>query len=160
YLFARVLLAALTSAVFPRLPQYVQDDTLNRVLGIIPGAVNGLISAALISVLLLALPFSDGLSAKTQQSATAGELSPHVAWAEDRFAPVFDKAVQQSINRLTVDPSSEKSVDLPFSVKAPRIREELEAEMLRMVNEERAKEGLQPLKPDPEMQAVARAHSR
>jgi uncharacterized protein YkwD len=45
-------------------------------------------------------------------------------------------------------------------VKSPRTREDLEVKMLELVNEERIKRGLSPLKADPEMTLVARAHSR
>ncbi len=160
YLFARMLFSALTSAIVGRGPREPQHGTTNRILGIIPGAINGLITSALISVLLLAVPLSDSLAAKTRESLITAALSPHLAWAGDQFAPIFDKALRHSMYRTTIDASSDKSIALPFSVEAPGIREDLEMKMLQMVNTERGKAGLPPLKPDPEMQAVARAHSR
>jgi uncharacterized protein YkwD len=63
------------------------------------------------------------------------------------------------MTRMTVEPNSEKSVKLPFKVTKYRVREDLEAKMLELVNEERAKERLKPLKADPEIQVVARKHS-
>ncbi|HYC29684.1 MAG TPA: CAP domain-containing protein, partial [Chitinophagaceae bacterium] len=51
-------------------------------------------------------------------------------------------------------------VNLPFKVANPRVREDLEAKMLELVNEERAKQGLKPLVADPELTVVARAHSK
>ncbi|MBA4139905.1 MAG: hypothetical protein H0X70_05290, partial [Segetibacter sp.] len=60
---------------------------------------------------------------------------------------------------MTVEPTSEKSVKLPFTVTKYKVRPDLEARMLDLVNEERAKAGLKPLKPDPEIQVVARKHS-
>jgi uncharacterized protein YkwD len=83
-----------------------------------------------------------------------------VEWAEEKFAPVFDKAMSHTMNNLRVAPESKETVSLPFSVKNPGVREDLEAQMLEMVNEERKKEGLPALKADPEMREVARAHSR
>jgi uncharacterized protein YkwD len=48
---------------------------------------------------------------------------------------------------------------LNFTVKAPVVRPDLEAQMLMMINKERATEGLRPLVPDPELTVVARKHS-
>jgi uncharacterized protein YkwD len=64
------------------------------------------------------------------------------------------------MHRLTVDPKSEKTVKLYFTVKDPKVRQDLEAAMLKLVNDERVKHGLQPVKADPEMAVVARLHSK
>jgi uncharacterized protein YkwD len=64
------------------------------------------------------------------------------------------------MNSLMVDPHSNKKVPLGFTYEKAEIRPFLEIKMLEMVNEERVKEGLAPLKADPEMSRVARAHSR
>jgi uncharacterized protein YkwD len=160
YLFARILLSSLAGKVLRKVPHQARENTLNKAFGLFPGLINGLVYAAITSALLLSLPLFDGLSAKTRESSIANELTPHVEWAEEKFAPVFDKAFNQTMNNRTVAPESEKTVTLPFSVKDPKIREDLEAQMLQMVNEERQKEGLPALKADPEMREVARAHSR
>ena len=37
-----------------------------------------------------------------------------VEWLNEKISPVFDKAVNQSINKLTVEPESNEIVTLPF----------------------------------------------
>jgi uncharacterized protein YkwD len=160
YIFIRIILSLLAGVLLRSMTASTHENIVNRSLGILPGLVNGLLYAAIISALLLALPVFDGLSAKTRNSALANELTPHVEWAEEKIAPVLDSAINRSINNLTVSPHTEKEVKLPFTVKDPEIREDLEARMLLLVNEERRKEGLDTLKADPEMREVARAHSR
>lgn len=160
YIFARIVLGALAGKLLKQLPAKTNEHTINKAFGIFPGAINGIIYAAVISALLLGMPVFDGLSAKTRDSSIASALIPHVEWAEEKLAPVFDEAINHSINKLTVAPESKKSVDLGFTVESPKVREDLEAEMLDMINEERKKEGLPPLKADAEMREVARAHSR
>ena len=64
------------------------------------------------------------------------------------------------MNSLTVNPTSDESVPLGFTHQDPEIRPDLEARMLVLVNNERAKAGLPALRADPEMTRVARAHSR
>ncbi|GAA0549569.1 CvpA family protein [Chitinophaga japonensis] len=160
YAFVRILLAALAGRLVKQLPARANENTFNKAFGLLPGAINGIIYAALISAILIGMPLFDTLSAKTRESAIARALTPHVEWAEDKLAPVFDEAVNHGINHLSISPGFTKSVDLPFTVKAPEARQRLEAEMLGMLNEERRKNGLDPLKADPEMKTVARSHSQ
>lgn len=160
YIFARVILGALIARPVQRIPERVHGHVANKALGIIPGVANGMIYAAIISSLLLALAMFDGFSSKIRESSIANALTPHVQWAEAKLAPVFEEAVNQTMNSLTVEPQSEKSIDLPFAVNNPEARGDLEAEMLELINEERKAEGLPALAADPEMTAVARLHSR
>jgi uncharacterized membrane protein required for colicin V production len=96
YIFARILLGALARKLLQQIPQSVKESTLNKAFGIFPGVINGLIYAAIISSLLLAMPMFDGLSAKTRESSIANALTPHVEWTEEKLAPVFD-LIKQSI---------------------------------------------------------------
>lgn len=159
-ILASILLSAITRMILRSTTAETHTAGANRFFGIIPGAVNGLIWATIASALLLALPIAHGISEKTRESKIAGRLAVQAEWLEAQVAPVFDKAVNQTINKLTIRPDSDKSVDLHFTVDDPNIREDLEAEMLEMVNEERLQRGMKPLKPDPEMTVVARKHSR
>jgi uncharacterized protein YkwD len=160
FLFVRILLSAFARRFIQKIPETSHRHVLNRTLGFVPGLVNGVINAAIVSALLLGLPIFDGLTAKTRDSYIANELTPHVEYAEEKFAPVFDQAINHTINKLSVDPNSNKTIKLNFSVTDATVREDLEAQMLELVNEERLKEGLNSLKPDPEMREVARLHSR
>src|SRR6266496_1680981 len=93
-------------------------------------------------------------------SRIANKLSTEVEWVNEKLSPVFDKAIRQTINNLTIHPASNETVKLPFRDSHPAVRPDLETQMLQFVNEERTKRGLSPLKPDPELTEVARAHSR
>jgi len=159
-IIARILLSFITYAILEATPPKLHQNDLNHFLGIIPGFINGVIYAIITSALLLAFPISDGLSNTTRDSRIANRLAMQVEWLEEKLSPVFDKAVHQTINKLTVEPNSEKNVKLPFTTANIRVREDLEEKMIDMVNEERQKQGLKILKPDPELTAVARAHSK
>lgn len=160
YLFAQAILSALLAKLLQSMSPATHTNAVNRALGVVPGAVNGMLYAAIAAALLLALPLTDGLSTKTRDSSLAIAMTPHVQWMEDKLAPVFGDAVHRSISSMTVEPGSQRSIELGFTVTDARPRPDLEAEMLRLVNEERRKEGLPELKADPEMREVARAHSR
>jgi uncharacterized protein YkwD len=159
-IIARVFLAIIVYAILSAAQPQLHRNELNHFLGIIPGFVNGAIYATLIAALLLAFPLSDKISAETRDSKIANKLAAEVEWLEEKLSPVFDKAVNQTINKLTVEPNSEESVSLPFTTSNIKVRSDLEKKMIDMVNEERRKRGLKILTPDPELTAVARAHSK
>ena len=132
----------------------------NRALGLLPGAANGAINAMVVAVLLTALPLHDGLTRATQESTLAARLNVPAEWLEQRLAPIFNPAVERTLQALTVQPQSQESVPLPFTVKNAPPRADLEAAMLALVNAERAKVGgLRPLAADAEATPVSRAHS-
>lgn len=156
----RIILSIIVNQILRVIPATAHANTANHALGILPGTINGIIWATIISALLLSIPVSDSLSDKTRNSLFAEKMADKVEWLDEKFSPVFDEAVNKTMNKLTVDPGSEKSVSLPFKDNDPEVREDLEAKMLVLVNEERGKAGLKLLKFDSEMLEVARRHSR
>jgi uncharacterized protein YkwD len=158
-IFARILIGIVTSRI-AWVTNAVHENGINRFFGMIPGFIVGIIYATIIAALLLALPLWDGVTMNTRNSRIANKLSTEVDWINEKLTPVFDKAIKQTINNLTIHPASNETVKLPFNDSHPAVRPDLEAKMLELVNEERTKGGLQPLKADPEMTEVARAHSR
>ncbi len=157
---ARLLIGVITTFIIRSLPEQSHRNWLNKFLGIVPGAINGWIVAIIISALLLALPLKDNINSETRESKWATTLAMQSEWANKKLAPVFDEAIRHTMNSLTVDPRSNKKVPLGFTYDKAEVRPFLEIKMLEMVNKERIKAGLKPLKADPEMSRVARAHSR
>ncbi|HYC40357.1 MAG TPA: CvpA family protein [Chitinophagaceae bacterium] len=159
-LVARVLFSVVERVLLRTIPERVNQNRVNRAFGIIPGAINGWVYAVILSAILLALPLKKEITLETRDSQLAGKLAMQSEWANEKLAPVFDDAIRQTINSLTVQPSSEETVTLNFKFGKAQPRPDLEARMLEMVNYERKRYGLPALKPDPEMTGVARAHSR
>lgn len=157
---ARILLSLLFNPMLRSTSETTHESGVNKALGIVPGVVNGVINATIIAALFLIVPLWEGVSQAAQESKIANRLAENVEWVDDRLSPVFDEAVKRSINRMTVHPDSKETVKLNFKVEDPKPRPDLEARMLELVNKERAKNGLSPLKADPELTVVARAHSK
>jgi uncharacterized protein YkwD len=156
---ARILLGIIKRYIVRVIPGKANDTWFNRFLGIVPGAINGYIYAVIISALLLALPLDDRITKETRESKLAVSLAMQSEWVNKKLAPVFDEAIRQTINSLTISPHSNEEVPLGFTYDKPVARPTLEAQMLELVNKERIKAGVKPLKADPELTPVARAHS-
>lgn len=166
-----ILLAFLTSLIVIRLifsylaeqllryiPARLHGTQLNKLSGIVPGFVNGIIYAAIATIILMLVPLWDGITQTASESKIAEKLSASVEKVETKFAPVLEN-VSRSISRVKVKPGTEKFVELNFKVDNPKVRPDLEAEMLEIVNKEREKNGLKALKADSELLPVARMHS-
>jgi uncharacterized protein YkwD len=154
----RVIFASVINLILRNTHRDAHHTTANKSLGILPGAINGIIYAVIISALLLVLPLSDGLSASARESKVANEFGNQVAWLDEKIAPVFDEAVRKSMTKMTIE--SNETVKLNFTVTNTRPRPDLEVKMLALVNEERAKEGLNALVADTALTRVARLHSQ
>jgi len=158
-ILARLILSLIINGILRATPSTVHRSPLNHAAGMIPGFVSGLIYATIVSALLLAFPISNQFSESARDSKVANAFGLGIEWLNEKISPVFDKAVDQSMHKLTVEPESDEIVTLPFKTTNFRERPDLEAKMLDLVNNERRKVGLPPLQPDPELRKVAVAHS-
>lgn len=155
-----ILLGALARALIRAAPARPHLHRLDRLLGVLPGAVNGLITAAVVAVLLLAVPFSNTVATLARDSVLANALAGPAEWAETLIEPVFEAPIRHALYSRLIPPDERTSVELPFTVADPKDRPDLEAQLLKLLNAERQRAGLKPLRADPELTAVARAHSR
>jgi uncharacterized protein YkwD len=131
----------------------------NKTLGIIPGIVTGTVYAAIIAALLLSVPMWNGLAKEARESRIANQLGVQVAWLDEKFSPIFGEAAKQTMNRMVVKPETDETVNLHYTVEDPKVRADLETQMLALVNKERTERGLSPVKADRELTLVARRHS-
>ena len=150
-LIVGVVVQAIGYALLRRLPEDIHERRVNQTFGVIPGFINGLIIAAILSALLFAVPLSEGVSARTRESAIVNRLAVYAERLEGQLRPVFGEAIARTLNLLTINPDSNEHVALPFKVENTRPRPDLEKQMLDLVNEERVAAGLNPLQADPEM---------
>lgn len=155
-----LLIQFLGNQFLKNLPRQTHERSINKILGVLPGFVSGAVTAAILAALLFAVPFSDGLQESLRASRVANRLVVFTDDLETALAPIFQKAVEQTLTRrITINPGSEETYELPFKVTEFRPRPDLEAQMLELVNQERTAAGLAPLEADPEMREVARKHS-
>jgi uncharacterized protein YkwD len=156
---AGVVIQLAGAALLRQLSREAHESALNRALGLLPGLASGLILAGILSALLLAMPLPEGPRESARASRLANRLAVYTEELETTLVPIFHDAIRQTLNRLMIRPESDERVELPYTVGDTRPRPELEAQMLELVNRERAAAGLPPLVFDQELLPVARAHS-
>jgi len=160
FLLVHVVLGSIVLRMLLRLPRKVHVNAANRLLGVLPGLANGAMYAIVAAVLLLTLPLGARVGTWAHESALAPKLARPAEWVEVQLAPIFDPAVQRTLEAAMVDPESRERIALQFRVAEGQPRPDLEEQMLDMVNAERRAHGLKAVKPDPILSELARAHSR
>lgn len=128
-------------------------------LGMIPGVLSaGIILAFLFSV-LIALPSSPFLKQAISTSRAGSFLLSNTVGIERYLHTIFGDTFQDSLTFFTVDPESNKNVDLHFTVQHGTIDRAAEEKMLMLVNAERQKAGLEMLMENKQLTALARVYS-
>ena len=154
---ARYIFDRITTLILDNVPERADNHIINKAAGVIPGLVNGFIWSALLATFLLLTPLTK-VSIDTRDARFTKGLTSKVSWLEKKLSPIFGEAFNKTIRKTTVD-GEHDMVTLPFKVTDAAVRHDLEAEMLILVNKERAIKGLKPVKADEELAKVARKHS-
>lgn len=146
--------------VFPML-RPVMNNKVNRGLGYVAGAFQGMLFFLFIVSLVFALPVRGNVKQAVLDSKTGPYFISYAQQFQGAIKNVFGNAIMDSINFLTVKPESGASVDLKFKAKENTLSVDAASEkvMLNLVNKERISRGLNPLVPDEKLRAVARKYA-
>lgn len=158
-ILGRILLAIILNSFLTKVPHSAHLHLSNKVLGIIPGSINGVIFAALLAIVISGIPLGNNFSEEAQNSTLAYNLTTQTKWIENKVRPVFSDMVNETGAVITIHPETNNLIKLPFKVNSATPRPDLEAQMLVLINRERVKRKLKQLKADLPLREVARRHS-
>ncbi len=131
---------------------------LDHILGILPGSFSAFILIAFLLTLIVALPTSPLFKLLVSNSRFGSLLVANTAAFEGSLNDIFGGALHETMNFLTVEPKSNETITLHFTVPNGTVDEQAESQMLLMVNKERQTRGLPILQSDPKLVSLARAH--
>ncbi len=126
----------------------------DKVSGIIPGLLMGIVISSVIGRLLTYSAF-DEVSTEANKSEITSTFTPYTKIVEDKISPLVTNYFTPKISAVTSSDDTEPD----FKTETVFERPDLEYEMLLLVNEERRKHYLKPLTADAQMKEVGRAHS-
>lgn len=155
-----ILLGIITYGIVKLLKPF-SEHRLNKILAFIPGIIQALSICLLFIAVIFALPVKGWIKEDILNSVTGPTFVNISQAAELKVKNVFGKAVEESLNFLTIKPASGETLDLGFKVDPSRHRADPESEttMLEKVNEERKKRGIHTLTLDPALRGVARDYA-
>lgn len=133
---------------------------LDALLGVLPGALKGLLFAGVLLLPFVAFPLSQQVSAAIERSELASRVAARAVGVIPAVDALLGRELAESL-ALLAPPQTERGLRTelgPLGALAPDPA--AEEEMLELLNRERQAAGLQPLRLDEQLREVARAHSR
>lgn len=134
---------------------------IDKILGIIPSLIIGLILIAIFTLLPLILPIGEGFKNLIESSWWGKNVIPHAVAYEPTLEALFKRLPTRNlIYIVTKEPQSDEvvAIDIPQNT-ALKVSETDEKAMLKRLNQERVAKGLNQLVMDEKLREVARAHS-
>lgn len=160
-----IILSVILRRIFFTLPLFMKSNPKlhkllpwEKIVGVIPGSLSGLVLSAFILSLIVALPFSVFLKKSVTDSRLGSVLVSNTQVFSQGLNEVFGGAVNETLSFLTVKPQSEDNVNLNFKTDKVSVDYEAEQEMLVRLNQERTSRGLSAVSFSAELASVGRAH--
>lgn len=159
---AELVITEILNALLQKLPQKLVNSPLNQWLGALVSVLNSLIVVAFILLVVLALPLRGTIKRDVGSSVISKQLVVYAEKYGGQVKSALDQAAREATKFLTIAPTSTERINLDVRPQASELTTDVTAEnrLVELVNQERAKVGVGPLRVDAKMTEVARAHSR
>lgn len=142
-------------------PKHQRLASLSGLLAAIISSLNYLVVAGLSIVILAGLPLPTLVKSTINDSHISAAILGSTNQLQSELNRTIDKNIASTLNFLTIEPQEDnETIQLGYTVTNGKIRAELEAKMLVLVNQERTSRGLSVLKVNDKARVVARAHSQ
>ncbi len=132
---------------------------VNKYLGIIPASANALLFASFVLLFLVSMPIQPQIKKNIFDSRIGSVLVEKATILEKPLNSVFGPVTKQGLTFLTIKPEAKESISLQFTQKELTVDLESEQRMVELVNAQRAKLGIAPLKWREDLATVGRKHS-
>lgn len=144
------------------LPHNLSRLKINNFFGAVLSLANGVVIVAFILIVVSALPLKGTVKGDIQASYLGNRIIKLVEKYGGEVKTSLDQVGSTASKFLTIEPQSRESIILSLDRASLHLAvdEETENQMLKLVNSERAKVGIKPLKLDIQLREVARSHSR
>lgn len=131
---------------------------MEKFLGLFPGLLSGIVLSSFILSLIIALPFSVFLKHSVTDSRIGSVLVSNTQVFAKSLNAIFGGAVNDTLSFLTIEPKSNKTVNLNFKTKNVNIDKSTQQQMQKLVNIERTSRGLRALTISESLAGVGRVH--
>ncbi len=165
-LIAEVVMSILLRRfVYPRLPLPLTTKGVkiyhitDHILGMLPGLASGLVVIAFLLTLILSLPVSPFLKDMVTHSLLGSRIVIFTTNFEGKLGTIFGGALQDTMSYLTIEPQSNESINLHFTVNNGSVDKSAEKVMLADVNQQRNLHGDSSLQEDDSLTKLAERYA-
>jgi len=160
---AKTIIFLLLKVAFSKSLLKFKHITLDKFIG---GIISLIFNLAVVflffsAIISLSLPYF--IEKPILSSMIGGLVRDDIAGLNGSFKNIFGNVLETTVEKfdfLTVEVENDKKIDLGYTVANPGYDEKMEAEMLVLVNQERASLGLEELVVDEKIREAARKHGQ
>lgn len=159
---AQLFMEEVLHTLMERIPKKIFHSKVSNWVGAVVSALNGIVLVTFFLLIVLALPLRGTVKKDIKASVLGSNITSAVEMYGGPIKSAVEEVRQEAVKFFTVAPQSKESISLDVSPGVSELKtdEAAEKKMLTLVNAERAKVGVQALKMEAKITAVARAHSR
>lgn len=160
WIVSETVFFAAARLLIKKIPANLYKNKLNIMIGFIPAFINAVIFYTFIITLFFTLPVRGSIKNAILHSKTAPSLLSFSQGLESQLRLIFNDAVVETLNFLTIKQNSDKKVDLGFTVEKSQLKRDAfaEIEMFNLINDERKKVGMKNVRFDEDLRSVAREY--
>lgn len=165
-MFSEILINIILKQIAKRVPPIEIKNSVtdffreaDHILGVLPGLVSAFIILSFLLSVIISLPSSPYLKRLVTESRVGKHLVANAATFEKKLDDIFGGALNETMNFMTVKPSSNETINLRFTVAQPSIDAAAEKLMLQLVNKERKPNNLDPLTMDDHLRTLGRDYA-
>jgi len=161
WLLSETFLYIAIALLLQKITRAVRKHPLNYYLGFLVAGFQGVILYLFFISLVFALPVKGQVKEAILESRTGPYFVGLSQSFERQIKLVFNDAVSETLNFITVKPQSDEIVDLNFKLNSNQTVIDTNSEkiMLALLNQERIKRGIAPLQVNEKLQALARNYA-
>lgn len=133
---------------------------LDNMLGFIPKIGEIIVIIAFFLTLIIALPVQGAIKNDILESRLGQPLVSKTQTIEKQINSIFTPAINETLTFLTVEPSSNETVNLHFTTTDVKVDTSSETRMLDLVNQARTQAGIKKLSVDSKLTELARSYGK
>lgn len=150
-----IILGQIAYMLLAKLPKKIRESNVNKLLGIIPAGIEGIIFIAFFLSLIVSLPIRPDIKKAVLDSKIGSVIVKNTSAIEKINNQIFGGVIEDSLNYLTVKPEGRESVNIKSSIDKLTVDADSETKMFALVNDERTKVGVGKLDWNPKIVPVA-----
>lgn len=162
WVVSEIVFFMIVKLILKAVPQRLHQHKFNKILGFIPALIEGAVFFTFAVTLIFAFPVKGSIKNDVLRSKTAQPLITLSQSLESRLKTIFNDAIVETLNFLTIKQNSDKKVDLGFKLAEKDLKKDMVAEitMFNLVNKERKSQGFKSLRFDEDLRKAAQEYGQ
>lgn len=162
WMITEIVYYIIFSLFFSKIIQKIKNHPINISLGFVAAIIQSSFLFLFFISLIFVFPVNPVLKKDILQSKSGPFFIVFSRSIEINMKKILGSTMLETLNFLTIKPESDQTIDLGIRLNNNKLSNDYQSEvdMFNLVNKERSKNGLEPLKSDEKLKDIARTYAR